>query len=137
MNELKNRWKLHLLKDLSKKVENFSGLKIQQNTPIIGQNAFCHKAGLHVSAVLKNPEFYEAFPAELIGKKRDFILDKMAGKHTVIKKFEQLGLSKYKDNTNKLLEYAKSKEKGIITKNEIFQILSIPHYEENFFQKYI
>jgi 2-isopropylmalate synthase len=131
-----NNWKLEKLTELSTKIEEFSGIKIQQNTPIIGKNAFSHKAGLHVSAVLKDPKFYEVFPAELIGRNRDFTLDKMSGKQTIIEKCEKLGLD-YNNSTNKILNYVKSKEKGTVSENELLEILNPLKCHDNFFQKCI
>jgi 2-isopropylmalate synthase len=133
----KNNWRLELLPEISKKVAEFSGIGIPKNAPIIGENAFVHKAGLHVSAVVKNPEFYEAFPAELIGRERDFSLDKMAGRPTIKKKLELLGIPKNDSSENKLINYVKSKEKGTISDNEIFKILDFPNLNNNFFQKCI
>ena len=123
LNGVENNWKLDLLPYLSKTVEEYSGIKIQKNIPIIGENAFQHKAGLHVAAVIEDPAFYEPFPAELVGKKRDFTIDKMSGKHSIRKKIENLGYSNYEDE-KRLLEYVKSKDKGVVTDNEILQILS-------------
>jgi 2-isopropylmalate synthase len=135
--KIRNNWKLDLLPELSKKVANFSGINLPKNTPIIGENAFVHKAGLHVAAVAKNPEFYEAFPAELIGIKRDFSLDKMAGRPTIKKKLELLGIPEDDSCENKLINYVKSKEKGATSDNEIFKILDFPNLNNNFFQKCI
>jgi 2-isopropylmalate synthase len=131
--KISNNWRLDLLQHLSKTVEDYSGLIVNQNTPIVGKNAFSHKAGLHVAAVLKDPSFYETFPAELIGRNRDITLDKMAGKETVIEKIKSMGLNK-KDNAEKLLKYVKSKEKGTVTDAEIRQILN---FDNCFFQKCI
>ena len=119
-----NNWKLELLSELSKKVSKYSGIKISPNTPIIGENAFLHNAGLHVAAILINPRLYEPFPAELIGGNRDIVLDKMASRQTVKHKLMQLGINT-NENQEKILQYAKSKEKGTITNNEMINILNI------------
>jgi len=121
---VKNNWKLDKLTQISQKVSEFSGMNIPPNTPIVGKNAFLHKAGLHVSAILNNPKHYEIFPAELVGQKRDVVLDKMASKHTVRQKLEEMNLKADDDNINKIINYAKLKEKGTVTKNEIFDIFS-------------
>ena len=101
-----NNWKLELLSELSKKVSKYSGIKISPNTPIIGENAFLHNAGLHVAAILINPRLYEPFPAELIGGNRDIVLDKMASRQTVKHKLMQLGINT-NENQEKILQYAK------------------------------
>ena len=76
--DVKNSWKLNKLTEISHIVSEFSGINISPNAPIVGENAFRHKAGLHVSAVINNPKHYEVFPAELVGQRRDVVLDKMA-----------------------------------------------------------
>jgi len=121
---VKNNWKLELLPKLSLKVSEFSGMDISPNTPIVGKNAFLHNAGLHVAAVLNNPKHYEVFPAELVGRKRDFVLDKMAGIQTIKQKLEQAGLAICDNNITKIMHYVKSKEKGMVSDNEILEILN-------------
>jgi len=120
---VENKWKLTKLPEISKKVSDFCGTEIYHNTPIIGKNAFSHKAGLHVSAVIKNPEFYEFFSPNVIGKNRDFILDKMAGSNTLKQKVTSMGLEIDDKDSKKLMRYVKSKEKGLTSENEIIQIL--------------
>lgn len=121
---IQNKWKLEMLPQISDFVSQYSGLYIAHNTPIVGQNAFLHNAGLHVAAVLNDPSFYEVIPAELVGKKRGFILDKMASVHTIKEKLKQMKIHSDEKNVNKIMEYAKSKEKGTITDYEIINLLN-------------
>jgi 2-isopropylmalate synthase len=122
--EIKDNWKLELLPEISSYVEQISGLKISANTPIVGKNAFIHKAGLHVSAVMNDPRFYESFPAELIGKKRDFVFDKLTGKKPIQYKLKTLNLDACDSNVSNVLKYAKSKEKGFISNSEIINLIN-------------
>jgi len=121
---IRNNWKLELLPKLSQKVSEVSGIYISPNTPIVGENAFLHNAGLHVAAVLNDPKHYEVFPAELVGRKRNFVLDKMAGIQTVKQKLHQIGVSISNENVTKVINYAKSKEKGIVSDYEIITLLN-------------
>jgi len=120
---VKNNWNLEILPELSQKVSEFSGIDISPNTPIVGQNAFLHNAGLHVAAVLNNPKHYEVFPAELVGRQRNFILDKLASVQTVKQKLGQIGFDICENNISKIMQYAKSREKGIVTDYEIITLL--------------
>ena len=131
---IKNNWKFEILTELSQKVSRYSGLKLAKNTPIVGENAFTHNAGLHVAAVLHNPEFYEVFPAELIGKKRRFILDKMASIHTIKRKLEDIGVNSCDENINKILNQVKYMEKGSISDEELIHIFNENHFEKNMYQ---
>jgi 2-isopropylmalate synthase len=132
--KIKNKWKFELLNELTQIVSKYSGLEIAKNTPIVGENAFTHNAGLHVAAVLNDPEFYEIFPAELIGKKRKFILDKMASIHTIKQKLDEIGINPSNENINKILNRVKSLEKGSISDQELIHIFNDNQNEKNMFQ---
>lgn len=124
MYNIRNKWKLEMLPQISQVVSQASGIFIPPNAPIIGDNAFLHNAGLHVAAVLNDPSFYEVVPAEIVGKKRDFILDKMASIHTIKQKLKQMNIDTDKDNVNRIMQYVKSKEKGTVTDFEIINLLN-------------
>nr|MCR4580792.1 citramalate synthase [Treponema sp.] len=68
-------------------ITNFS-LNIQ--SPYVGMNAFAHKAGMHIDAVLKNPFAYEHIDPEVVGNKRVFLLSEVAGRSTVTKKIQSI-----------------------------------------------
>ena len=121
---IKNRWKLEMLPEISDYVAQTSGVFIPQNLPIVGENAFTHNAGLHVAAVLNDPSFYEVIPAELVGKKRNFVLDKMASIHTIRHKLIEMNIETNENNISKIMEYAKSKEKGEVSNYEIISLLN-------------
>ncbi|MBP3741530.1 MAG: citramalate synthase [Treponema sp.] len=68
-------------------ITNFS-LNIQ--SPYVGMNAFAHKAGMHIDAVLKNPFAYEHVDPEVVGNKRIFLLSEVSGRSTVTKKIQAI-----------------------------------------------
>jgi 2-isopropylmalate synthase len=78
---------------LSLLVEKCSGLVIAPNAPIVGENAFSHKAGVHTAGVLSNPNTYEGFPPELVGRHREIIIDKYTGTHAIRARLDRLGIS--------------------------------------------
>jgi len=131
---VKNNWKLELVTKLSQIVSEFSGIDISPTSPIVGKNAFVHNAGLHVSAVLHDPIHYEVFPAEIVGKNREFILDKMASIHTIKQKLQQMRLIASDDNVIRILQYVKSKEKGAVSDQELRDLLNISETEGVMFQ---
>ncbi len=96
------------LPSLSLMVEKFSGVSLSPNTPIVGENAFIHKAGVHVAGVLENPMTYEGFPPELIGRHRDIMIDKYTGIHAVESRLEKLGISLTKEQIAGIVEAIKS-----------------------------
>lgn len=82
----------HIL-PLCKHVEKASGLMIPLNHPIVGENMFTHKSGIHVDGILKNPSLYEAFDPSKLGMSRKIALGKHSGKSSIKHKLNQLGLS--------------------------------------------
>ncbi|MDD1703512.1 MAG: homocitrate synthase family protein [Methanoregula sp.] len=81
-----DRYDLSHLSSLSHKVEKYSGIALPKNKPVTGELAFSHESGIHIAAILQDPETYEYFPPELVGGERHFIL----GKHTGRKALEHV-----------------------------------------------
>ncbi len=81
----------HIL-PLCKHVERASGLGIPLNHPVVGENMFTHKSGIHVDGILKNPSLYEAFDPGKLGMTRKFALGKHSGKASIKHKLDQMGL---------------------------------------------
>jgi len=75
-----DRYDLSYLTALSKKVEQYSGISLPRNKPVVGELAFSHESGIHIAAILEDPHSYENFPPELVGGERRFILGKHTGK---------------------------------------------------------
>ncbi|MBP1909009.1 homocitrate synthase family protein [Methanolobus bombayensis] len=69
------------LTELSKMVNEYSGLKPAVNKAIVGEHTFSHESGIHVCAILEEPRTYELFTPEMVGGKRHLIV----GKHTGMK----------------------------------------------------
>ncbi len=83
---------LRKLPELSKLVEKYTGIVLPPHAPVVGDNAFVHKAGVHVAGVLANPQTYEPYPPELVGRTRDWVIDKYTGKKAVKARLEKLGV---------------------------------------------
>lgn len=63
-----------------------------KHAPYVGENAFAHKGGLHVSAVEKDPRSYEHIKPELIGNQRKILVSDQAGKANVLARLADVGL---------------------------------------------
>jgi homocitrate synthase NifV len=88
-----DRYRTEHILPLCKHVEKASGLGIPLNHPIVGENMFTHKSGIHVDGVLKNPRLYEAFDPGKLGMTRKIALGKHSGKASIRYKLDQLGLA--------------------------------------------
>jgi 2-isopropylmalate synthase len=100
-------WKLSQLPAISAYVEEASRIPVWKQAPIVGANAFTHNAGLHVAAVLLDPSHYESIPADLVGRRRRLVVDKMAGRPTVKYRLECLGLDASDAFVDAVLAYVK------------------------------
>jgi 2-isopropylmalate synthase len=60
--------------------------------PYVGPNAFAHKGGVHVSAVLRNTRTYEHVPPEVVGNARAVVVSELAGRSNLVYKAEELGV---------------------------------------------
>ncbi len=60
--------------------------------PIVGDVAFTHESGIHVSALLRNPETYEGVDPRWFGRTRKFVLGKHSGRAAVHDALQALGL---------------------------------------------
>ncbi|MBS5842360.1 MAG: 2-isopropylmalate synthase [Clostridiales bacterium] len=76
----------------SKLLVMFTGVKVQPNKAVTGENAFAHEAGIHQHGMLKNRETYEIMTPESIGlTENKMILGKHSGRHALEEKLHQLG----------------------------------------------
>jgi len=91
--KVNGNWNLGLIPELSELVKVFSKLDSNANQPIVGKNAFTHKSGLHVKAVVKEPESYEAISPESIHRKRHFVIDKYTGNSALNNRLIHMGIS--------------------------------------------
>ena len=99
----------------SKLLTTITGVKVQPNKAIVGENAFAHEAGIHQHGVLKNKETYEIMTPESIGlTKNSMVLGKHSGKHALRSKAQELGI----DLSEEALERAFERFKIIADKKK-------------------
>jgi 2-isopropylmalate synthase len=77
---------------ISRMVSRHSGMVVQPNKAIVGDNAFAHESGIHQDGVIKNKETYEIMNAELVGREAGvLVLGKHSGRAAFKKALEDLG----------------------------------------------
>ena len=62
------------------------------HAPYVGEAAFAHKGGLHVSAVEKDPATYEHIEPALVGNRRHILVSDQAGRSNILARFREIGL---------------------------------------------
>ncbi len=76
----------------SRLVARMSGLMVQRNKAIVGENAFAHSSGIHQDGILKKRETYEIMDPQEVGwGKTELPLTKHSGKHAVAVRLKHLG----------------------------------------------
>lgn len=77
---------------VSSLVSHFTGISVQPNKAIVGDNAFSHESGIHQDGILKNRETYEIMSAESVGfSTNNMVLGKHSGSHAFEDRLKTLG----------------------------------------------
>ena len=83
---------LQNLRTVSIVADDLTNLRPNPSAPYVGRDAFCHKAGTHANAVMKNPKTFEHVEPESVGNQRQFVLSEQSGGAIVRQKAKELGL---------------------------------------------
>src|SRR5437667_1870680 len=76
----------------SRLVSRVTGILVQRNKAIVGQNAFAHEAGIHQDGMLKERTTYEIMNPEDVGLQRtELVLGKHSGRHALRQRVRELG----------------------------------------------
>ncbi|NIM25625.1 MAG: 2-isopropylmalate synthase [Nitrososphaeria archaeon] len=75
-----NDFRLDMLQDLSRLIEEYTTIRPYDSKPIVGSSAYKHKAGTHLAAILRNPAAYEPIPPRTVGNRRRIVFGELAGK---------------------------------------------------------
>lgn len=83
---------LKKLRDVSRFVNEIANIRHFKRQPFVGDSAFAHKAGIHVSAIRKRPETYEHIKPSLVGNSQRVLISDLAGKSNILRKAEEFGI---------------------------------------------
>src|SRR5208337_2816651 len=84
--------RLSMLRDLSIFVDEIANLIPDKHRPYVGDSAFAHKGGIHVSAVRKNPATYEHISPSLVGNSQRVLVSDLSGESTILFKAREFGI---------------------------------------------
>ncbi|WP_028864877.1 alpha-isopropylmalate synthase regulatory domain-containing protein [Psychromonas aquimarina] len=90
--------------NLSQLVENFSGKRIADNTPIVGADVFTQTSGIHADGDKKGGLYISALTPERFARSRSYALGKMSGKASLAKNLEAMDIELDADQQLKLLQ---------------------------------
>ena len=80
------------MKSLSRFVSETANMIPVNSRPFVGESAFAHKGGIHVSAVMKDPRGYEHMNPERVGNRRRVLVSDLSGKSNIEYKARELGI---------------------------------------------
>jgi D-citramalate synthase len=111
---------------VSKLVETFSGFRIPENKPVLGDNVFTQTAGIHADGDNKKNLYFNDLLPERFGRKRQYALGKTSGKANIQKNVQELGLFLSDEDiakvTKRIIELGDKKE--VVTKEDLPYIIS-------------
>jgi 2-isopropylmalate synthase len=81
-----------LLYSTSRMVASLTGIPVQANKAIVGENAFAHESGIHTRGVTEKPLTFEPIKPELVGRTRKLVAGKLAGTRGIKAELEEIGI---------------------------------------------
>ncbi|MEW6702188.1 MAG: citramalate synthase [Bacteroidota bacterium] len=108
----KNKIYLEELTPLSNYVSEIMNFVPNKRAAFVGNSAFAHKGGIHVSAVLKDSKMYEHIAPESVGNKQRVLVSDLSGQSNIKYKAKEFGIDLSENNelSKKLVTHIKSLE---------------------------
>ena len=133
--------KLQTLAHVSHTLDEMLNRAPDRHAPYVGESAFATKAGIHASAIMKEPATYEHVAPETVGNRRKLLVSDQSGRSNVLAELERIGLSVDKDDPRviRLLDEVKDREAigyAYEAADASFELLArrmlgkVPHYFE-------
>src|ERR1700726_1620627 len=104
--------KLQTLAHVSHTLDEMLNRAPDRHAPYVGESAFATKAGIHASAIMKEPATYEHVAPETVGNRRKLLVSDQAGRSNVLAELERIGLAIDKNDprVTRLLDEVKDRE---------------------------
>ena len=102
-----------LLYSTSRMVASLTGITVQANKAIVGENAFAHESGIHTRGVTEKPLTFEPINPELVGRTRKLVAGKLAGTRGIKAELEEIGIHPTEEQLKEIVHRVKDLgEKG-------------------------
>ncbi|MEA2935495.1 MAG: 2-isopropylmalate synthase, partial [Variibacter sp.] len=104
--------KLKTLAHVSHMLDEMLNRAPNRHAPYVGDSAFATKAGIHASAIVKDPATYEHVVPEMVGNSRKLLVSDQAGRSNVLAELERIGIRVSRDDSRltRLLDEVKERE---------------------------
>lgn len=128
------------LVEVSRYISEITNLSHNESFPYVGKNAFTHKGGMHIDAVMKDTKSYEHIAPETVGNKRTFVMSEVSGRSTILKRIQKVApwVTKESGETKQLMDRIKELEhdgyqfEGAESSFELMVIKALGDYKEFF-----
>lgn len=122
-----------LIYETSRLVSRLTGIMIQPNKAIVGENAFAHESGIHTHGVVSMPLTYEPIWPEVVGRSRILVAGKHAGVHGVRKELATHGIHPSEEHLHTIMEQVKkfADQGKTVTTTDLLRITSAVCGEES------
>ena len=104
--------RLKQLREVARFVDELANLQHNKHQPFVGDGAFAHKGGLHVSAVAKRADMYEHVDPAAVGNVQRVLISDLSGRSNLLAKAAEFGVEVGEESTGitTLLERLKELE---------------------------
>ena len=102
--------RLERLTPVSHHIAELVNMPLNPQQPYVGSSAFAHKAGLHVSAIVRRPDAYEHVKPDAVGNGTRFVVSELAGKSTLQLKAKELDIELDGPTLNEVVDTLKRLE---------------------------
>jgi 2-isopropylmalate synthase len=102
--------RLERLTPVAHHVAELVNMALNPQAAYVGDSAFAHKAGLHMSAIAKRPDAYEHISPDAVGNGTRFVVSELAGRSTIVLKAKELGLDLDGPQVNEIVDTLKRME---------------------------
>jgi 2-isopropylmalate synthase len=108
-----------MLRELSELISTYTSVNTHQSKPLVGENAYKHKAGTHIAAIIRNPNAYELVPPQTVGNRRRIVIGELAGKNEAAFLMNLLGLKPNPIDALKVVNGLKNLNRGDLFELEL------------------
>jgi 2-isopropylmalate synthase len=105
--KLKTGVNSRLLYSTSRMVATLTGIQVQANKAIVGENAFAHESGIHTRGVTVKPLTFEPIKPEVVGRTRKLVAGKLAGTRGIKAELEDVGIHPTEDQLKEIVQRVK------------------------------
>ncbi len=96
-----------LLYGTSRMVSALTGIAVQANKALVGENAFAHESGIHTRGVTEKPLTFEPIDPALVGRTRKLVAGKLAGTSGIKAELEEVGINPTEEQLKEIVQRVK------------------------------